>query len=79
MKNNKGFTLIELIVVFIIVSSFSLVIFGLVSASSGNNNISFGVNGFTETRCINGYTFVIGQDGTARQIMNEFGHGAKCS
>jgi len=44
----------------------------------GGNNVSFGVNGMTESRCIDGYKFIVGQDGGARQIMDELGRGAKC-
>ena len=34
---------------------------------------------FATTRCINGYTFVVGADGNARQVLDEFGKGARCN
>jgi hypothetical protein len=45
---------------------------------SGQSNISWGINGMTESRCIEGYKFIIDQHGTSRQILDEFGKGAKC-
>ena len=45
---------------------------------SGNSNISVGINGVTESRCIEGYKFIISQDST-RQILDEFGKGVRCS
>jgi hypothetical protein len=47
----------------------------IVKLTSGN--ISIGVNGAFETRCINGYQFVITERET-RQVMDELGHGVKC-
>jgi hypothetical protein len=32
----------------------------------------------TESRCIEGYKFVIDQKGNSRQILDEFGKGVKC-
>jgi hypothetical protein len=43
-----------------------------------NNTVSFGVNGLTEMRCIDGYKFIIGAQGQTRQVMDEFGKGVKC-
>lgn len=41
-------------------------------------NISCGINGTIETRCIKGYMFSIDNKGTVRQIIDSFGKGAKC-
>lgn len=74
----RGFTLIEMMV---------FIVFGLcvltfvVNAVNGFNNsgsISFGINGMTESRCIEGYKFIVGQEGQARQILDEFGKGVRC-
>ena len=58
------------------------IVMGLVGAGtaamSGNSSISFGVNGMTESRCIEGYKFIINQDGHTKQILDEFGKGVRC-
>lgn len=75
----RGFTLIELMTVIVIVSTFIMIaIPAIVGTSQGNNNISFGINGMTESRCIEGYKFIVGQEGQARQILDEFGKGVRC-
>ena len=43
-----------------------------------NPNISIGIGGMVETRCIEGYKFVIGQDGRMTQILDSFGKGVPC-
>ena len=57
----RGFTLIEVMVVIV----FGLCIFAFVMSAvngfTGNGTISWGVNGMTEMRCIDGYKFVIGE------------------
>lgn len=45
---------------------------------SGNSNISIGINGMMETRCVEGYKFIVDQNGNTRQILDEFGKGARC-
>lgn len=74
----RGFTLIELLVGIVIFACFVMVIVGTVSSMSGNSNISIGINGMMETRCVEGYKFVIDQDGRTRQILDEFGKGVRC-
>jgi hypothetical protein len=32
----------------------------------------------TESRCIEGYKFIVGQEGQARQILDELGKGVRC-
>lgn len=51
---------------------------GVAGSTNGNSSISFGVNGMTEVRCIDGYKFVIGDQGQARQVMDEYGKGLRC-
>lgn len=78
MIKRKGFTLIEVLIVFAIICIFGTIILGAVSASNGNSNISIGVNGMMETRCVEGYKFIVDQNGNSRQILDEFGKGARC-
>jgi len=66
------FGVIFALIISIVVANAYMVVQG------GSNNVSFGVNGMTESRCIDGYKFIVGQDGGARQIMDELGRGAKC-
>jgi prepilin-type N-terminal cleavage/methylation domain-containing protein len=73
----RGFTLIEMMIVFVIIVTVGMIALGAISG--GNSNISMGINGMTESRCIEGYKFIVSQDGGARQILDEFGKGAKCS
>ncbi len=76
----RGVTLIEMMVGIVFVAVLFLIaapiMFG--GNGNGNGNVSFGVNGLTESRCIEGYKFIIGQDGNARQILDEFGKGVRC-
>ena len=44
----------------------------------GASNISYGINGVTETRCINGMKFVVGQSGSVQQILGPNGGGVPC-
>lgn len=78
--NNKGFTMIEALIVIAIVGIIAAIAVPLVIGISplSKGNISFGLNGATETRCINGYLFVVGADGGARQVLDEFGKGTRC-
>jgi prepilin-type N-terminal cleavage/methylation domain-containing protein len=75
----RGFTLIEMLIGMAIVVILAAALFaGGTALFGGSSTISFGVNGLTEVRCINGYQFVIGEGGQARQIIDEFGKGARC-
>jgi prepilin-type N-terminal cleavage/methylation domain-containing protein len=74
----KGFTLIEMMVVIVMIGIVILTVFGAVNGYKEGNSISWGINGMTEVRCIDGYKFVIGDRGQARQVMDEFGKGVKC-
>lgn len=78
MFKQKGFTLIELMIVIVIGMIVLSIIAGAVGATNGNSNISIGLNGVTESRCIEGYKFIVDQTGNARQILDEFGKGARC-
>ena len=73
----KGYTLIE-IMVFIVIASVLVIIFASFIFTTKNSS-TFGINGFTETRCIDGYKFVIGSDHQPRQIMDSFGKGVPCN
>ena len=74
----RGFTLIELMVAVVFVLILITWVVNIAGMADGKSSLSFGINGMTEVRCIDGYKFVIGDKGQARQIIDEFGKGAKC-
>lgn len=76
MKHQRGLTLTELAIAVFIASIVVLVVIG--SISNNQSSTSFGFNGVAETRCVDGYKFIIGRDGGARQFMDESGRGVRC-
>ena len=74
----KGFTLIELMTVIVIIMIAGTVVMNAIGAMNSDSHVSFGINGMTESRCIEGYKFVINQDGRMTQILDEFGKGVRC-
>lgn len=76
--NQRGFTLIEAVVIVCIVMILAAVAVPAFNGKISTDGITYGVNGMTESRCIEGYKFVIGSDGNARQILDEFGKGVRC-
>lgn len=74
----RGFTLIEMMIGIVILGILATIVANAVGFASGNSTISYGINGMTESRCIEGYKFIVSQDGNARQILDEFGKGARC-
>lgn len=71
-----GFTLIELMIVIAIIAILLSLLFGFIGV--GSTNAQWGINGLTETRCIDGYTFVIGARGQPTQVLDSFGKGVPC-
>lgn len=73
----KGLTLIELMIAIAI-----MVILGFIlitgSQNEGGTSYSYGVNGVTETRCIDGMKFVVGKSGSVQQILGPNGGGVPC-
>jgi hypothetical protein len=74
----RGFTLIETGVAIIFGLTIIMFVVGVVNGVNGNSNISYGVNGMTESRCIEGYKFILDTKGNTRQILDEFGKGVRC-
>ena len=67
----------ELAVTILVVTILTSVVAYEVFFAPGRSSNSRGVNTRTESRCIEGYKFVIAQD-NAHQILDEFGKGVKC-
>ena len=79
MKTKQlGFTLFEVLVVITIIGIIAVMVLNVAMGVRSNSTISFGFNGLTEMRCIDGYKFVVGEHGQARQVLDEFGKGSKC-
>lgn len=74
----KGFTLNEFMIGLVFVGVLITIVINVLGAMNGQSTISYGINGMTEMRCIDGYKFIIGQEGHTRQVMDEFGKGVKC-
>ncbi len=74
----RGFTLIEVMIVFVMLGIVGTLIVNVAGFASGNSSVSYGINGMTESRCIEGYKFIIGQNSQPRQILDEFGKGVRC-
>ena len=79
MKINRGFTLIESMIVIAIVAIVAAMGFNFYTGSqSGFSNVSMGINGMAESRCIDGYKFIIGQRGFPQQVIGANGGGVQC-
>lgn len=76
---NRGFTLTEAMIVVAIVGIIAAVVLpGFFGDKNATASISSGIGGIVETRCIEGYKFVI-TNGKANQLMDEFAHGVRCT
>jgi prepilin-type N-terminal cleavage/methylation domain-containing protein len=74
----RGFTLIEVMIGIVGVMILLSFVAGFAGFANGNSTVSYGINGMTEIRCIDGYKFVISQNGGTRQVLDEFGKGSRC-
>lgn len=74
----RGFTLIEMMIVIVIIGIVGLTVMNIVMGVAVGSSVSWGVNGMMESRCVEGYKFVVDQNGHSRQILDEFGKGVRC-
>lgn len=74
----RGMTLIEIMILCVIASIVIMVAIPVLVGGANTSNITYGAMGMTESRCIEGYKFIIDQRGNSRQILDEFGKGVRC-
>lgn len=60
MRTARGYTLIELMIAVIFIAAIGSIILSVVRTEG---KVSWGLNGIVETRCINGFAHLVGQDG----------------
>ena len=77
--SQRGFTIIEILVVIVMIGIGAAIILpAIFSNGDANGSVILGPNGRTESRCIDGYKFVLDSNGNARQILDEYGKGVRC-
>ena len=74
MTKQKGLTVFGLMLIV------AIAIVGVVfwARMMSDRDVSYGLSGLVEMRCIDGYKFAVGDGGQARQVMDENGHGVRC-
>lgn len=79
LKNNQGFSLLEVIIALSMLGVVSLVFLQLFrAASQSGGGLDISSTGTREVRCLGGYKFVTSYGGKTEQILNEHGGGVKC-
>lgn len=76
--NNRGFTLVELIIVVAILGIVGAIVFDATSGMSMSGHLSFGFNGTVEMRCVGGYEVLVDERGYTQQMLDENGRAVKC-
>jgi len=81
MTNNKGFTVIELMIVVAILCIALVIGFTAFQAIRGSNDgITWSiVGGMQQTTCISGYRFTVNQRGYTTQILGADGKPLPCN
>lgn len=77
IMKQKGFALIEVIVIIVTIMILAAVAIPTFQGVK-QGTVSVGINGVTESRCIEGYKFILDNTGNSRQILDEFGKGVRC-
>lgn len=75
----RGFTLIEVLVVIVMIGIVCITVANIAMGVAVGSSVSWGVNGVTEMRCIDGYKFVLGEKGNITQMLDNEGKGMPCN
>lgn len=79
MIRNKGFSLIELLIVFAIVALLVMIGFNVSKLSSSDDVTWSYVGGMQQTTCIGGFQFTVNQNGYTTQILGADGKPLACN
>jgi prepilin-type N-terminal cleavage/methylation domain-containing protein len=84
MKNQNGFTLIELMICVVIAIILGSIIFAGVNGAMHGDEVSWGYNGVVETRCIEGTKVLVSDGGRyggtdITQLLDQEGHPIPCA
>lgn len=78
MRNSLFHNIVNWFIGFVFAVAIFGFVFGIATGVIDGGNITMGINGMTETRCINGFKFIVGQNGSTQQVLNENGGGVSC-
>ena len=76
--SHRVFTIIDILIIIVMIGIGLAIILPAISSDGGTGSVIVGSNGRTESRCIDGYKFVLDSNGNARQILDEYGKGVRC-
>lgn len=80
MNKQRGyFTMIEIMICIGIVAILGTVGFNVYHGVRGDSTVNYGINGMTESRCIDGYKFIVGERGFVQQVIGANGGGVQCN
>lgn len=74
----KAFTLIELMIIIAIIGIMAAIGVPAIRSFTSGGGIQVGLTGVTETRCQDGFKFIVGSNGYVQQVVDQNGRGIPC-